>query len=139
MSAQDKHTLIKLSDSQAAVADLADDLRGRKVKDEEGNDIGRVVDLLLDDHERKVRFLLVDHGGFLGFGRTRSFLPVDAITEITEHDVHINHSRDHVAQAPAYHPDLVFDRDYHNAVYSHYGYKAYWQPGYAYPELPHYF
>ncbi|MDQ2756382.1 MAG: PRC-barrel domain-containing protein [Actinomycetota bacterium] len=139
MSAQDKHTLIKLSESQGAVADLADDLRGRKVKDEEGNDIGTVVDLLLDVRDRKVRFLLVDHGGFLGFVRKRSFLPVDAITEITEHDVRINHSRDHVVQSPPYHPDLTFDRDYHNAVYGHYGYKAYWQPDYLYPVLPHSF
>jgi len=98
-----------------------------------------VVDLLIDDQEKKVRFLIVDHGGFLGLGRTTSFLPVDAITAITEHDVQINHSRDHVAGAHAHDPGLVLDPDYHGAVYGHYGYKAYWQPDYTYPELPHYY
>lgn len=34
-------------------------------------------DLLIDDQEHKVRFLLVEHGGFIGLGETKSFIPVD--------------------------------------------------------------
>jgi PRC-barrel domain len=48
-----------------------------------------VEDLLIDDRERKVRFLLVEHGGFLGLGETKSFIPVNAITRITDTHVHI--------------------------------------------------
>ncbi len=83
------------------------------------------------DQERKVRFLRVEHGGFLGVGETKSFIPVDAITKITD-DVHINHSRDHVAKAPRYDPELVDDKTYYGNIYGYYGYMPFWGAGYSY-------
>ena len=92
-------TLRKLSDSDQTIDGPANDIRGRVVKDKNGKAIGNVHDLLIDDAEDKVRFLIVDHGGFLGFGETRSFIPVDAITQITDEDVSIDQSGEHVAEA----------------------------------------
>lgn len=137
MTTQDNATLSKLSDTGTTVKEPADDIRGRKVKDKDGKDVGKVHDLLIDDRERKVRFLLVEHGGFLGFGEKKSFIPVDAITRITDDgDVFINHTRDHVAAAPGYDPDLINDRTYHGSIYGHYGYAPYWSAGYGYPPFP---
>ncbi len=93
-------TISKLSDSGQTVPTSAEDIRGRTVKDKDGQDLGKVHDLFIDDQERKVRFLLVKHGGFLGLGQTQSFIPVDAITKITAGDVLISHTREHVAAAP---------------------------------------
>lgn len=132
MSTQDKSTLIKLSDIGQTVDRGSDDVRGRQVKDKQGNGVGTVHDLLVDRQDRKVRFLLVEHGGFLGMGETKSFIPVDAITRITDDAVHINESRDHIAQAPRYDPDLIDDRAYHASVYDYYGYMPYWGAGYLY-------
>ncbi|HUY25118.1 MAG TPA: PRC-barrel domain-containing protein, partial [Candidatus Saccharimonadales bacterium] len=67
--------LSKLSDSGQTIASSDQDVRGRKVKDKAGNEVGRVDDLLIDDEEHKVRFLRVEHGGILGFGETKSFVP----------------------------------------------------------------
>lgn len=128
---KDNVTLRKLSDSGQTVANAAEDIRGRKVKDKDGKDLGTVDDLLIDDQERKVRFLRVEHGGFLGVGETKSFIPVDAITEITGDDVHINHSRDHVAKAPRYDPKLVDDNAYYGSIYGYYGYVPFWGAGYG--------
>lgn len=133
MSTQDHATLIKLSDTDQAIANTDDDVRGRKVKDQDGNDVGKVHDLLIDDQERKVRFLLVEHGGFLGLGETTSFIPVDAITRIIADDVCINHSSDHIAGAPRYDPSLIDDPAYHGRIYDYYGYPPYWGAGYLYP------
>lgn len=127
----DNVTLRKLSDSGQTVANAAEDIRGRKVKDKDGKDLGTVDDLLIDDQERKVRFLRVEHGGFLGVGETKSFIPVDAITKITGDDVHINHSRDHVAKAPRYDPKLVDDNTYYGSIYGYYGYMPFWGAGYG--------
>jgi sporulation protein YlmC with PRC-barrel domain len=132
MTTHDNATLSKLSDTGKTVDGSADDIRGRKVKDKDGNDLGKVHDLLIDD-EGKVRFLLIEHGGFLGMGETKSFIPVDAITRITEDDVLISHTREHVAGAPGYDPALINDRGYHQGIYSYYGYPPYWAAGYAYP------
>ncbi len=127
----DNVTLRKLSDSGQTVANAAEDIRGRKVKDKDGKDLGTVDDLLIDDQERKVRFLRVEHGGFLGVGETKSFIPVDAITKITGDDVHINHSRNHVAKAPRYDPKLVDDNTYYGSIYGYYGYMPFWGAGYG--------
>ena len=68
MTTQDTITLHKLSDTGQTVSDATDDIRGRKVKDKDGNDLGKIDDLLIDDRERKVRLLRVEHGGFEGRG-----------------------------------------------------------------------
>lgn len=83
MATEGNFMLSKLSDTGQTVANVSVDLRGRKVKDKDGNDVGLVGDMLIDEREHKVRFLLVEHGGFLGFGEEQSFIPVEAITQIT--------------------------------------------------------
>jgi sporulation protein YlmC with PRC-barrel domain len=126
-------TLYMLGDHGQTIDGSANDVRGREVKDKNGDGIGRVADLLVDDRENKVRFLLVEHGGFLGFGETKSLIPVDAVTKITEADVFVDQSRERVAAAPGYTPDLVDDRPYHASIYGHYDYAPYWGAGYRYP------
>jgi sporulation protein YlmC with PRC-barrel domain len=133
MTSNDKATLYTLGDRGQTVEGSANDIRGREVQDKDGERLGKVADLLVDDRDEKVRFLVVEHGGFLGFGETKTLIPVDAITKITDNDVVIDQSRDRVASAPGYDPDLVDDRLYHSSIYSHYGYAPYWGPGYVYP------
>lgn len=133
MTANHYATLYTLGDRGHTVDGSANDLRGREVNDKHGNDIGKVADLLVDDQEHKVRFLLVEHGGFLGFGRIKTLIPIDAITTITEHDVVLDQTREHVAAAPGYDPDLVDDRPQQASIYSHYGFEPYWGSGYMSP------
>ncbi len=121
MTNHDTATLSKLSDTNMTVKTTDEDIRGRNVKDKDGDDVGKVDDLLIDDRDQKVRFMQVESGGFLGLGETKSFIPVDAITRITEDDVFINQSRAHVAGAPRYDPGLA-EQDYYRNVYGYYGY-----------------
>ncbi|MFB6555897.1 PRC-barrel domain-containing protein [Streptomyces sp. NPDC056405] len=136
MTTGNAQILNRLSDSQQTVETPEQDVRDRKVVDADGNDIGTVDDLLIDEPERKVRFLLVAHGGFLGFGETKSFIPVEAVTHITDDQVFIDQSRERVAQAPVYDPDLTDEPDYYSNVYGYYGYPPFWGPGYVYPAFP---
>jgi sporulation protein YlmC with PRC-barrel domain len=133
MTQNDSATLYVLGERGQTVDGSANDVRGRQVKDKNGDGIGKVSDLLLDEQEEKVRFLLVEHGGFLGFGQTKSLIPVDAVTKITEDDVWVDQSRERVAAAPGYDPALVDDRQYHDSIYTYYGYGPYWGAGYMYP------
>ena len=129
----DNATLFTLGDHGQTVDGSANDVRGREVKDKVGNSVGKVGDLLVDDREDKVRFLLVEHGGFLGFGEKKTLIPVDAVTKITEDEVLIDQSRERVAAAPGYDPGLADDRPYHSSIYDHYGYAPYWGASYVYP------
>ena len=130
--------LVKLSDSDHMLTDPAEDIRGRKVIDPDGNDLGKVDDLLIDADERKVRMLRVEHGGVLGIGATASFIPVDAVTGIDDDMVHVSESRDRVSGAPQYDPDLTNTTEAYNALYRHYGYTPYLSSGYVYPMYPFY-
>jgi sporulation protein YlmC with PRC-barrel domain len=134
MTSNDNATLYTLGDRGQTVDGSGNDVRGRAVKDKDGAGIGKVTDLLVDDQEQKVRFLLVEHGGFLGLGEKKTLIPVDAVTKVTQDEVMIDQSSERVAAAPGYRPDLVDDRRYHASVYDHYGYPPYWGGGdYVYP------
>ncbi len=128
-------TLRTLNDADLTTRDRAEDIRDRKVVDAVGDEIGKIDALLIDDQEQKVRFLRVASGGFLGIGKSKVLIPVEAITKVEEEVVRIDQTRDHVSNAPAYDPDLVED-NYYETVYGHYGFQPYWGAGYLYPAYP---
>jgi len=130
-------TIVRLSDTDKKVADHAEDVRGRKVVDRHGDEIGKVDDLLLDGRESKVRFLEVASGGVLGIGATKVLIPVDAVERVEQNTVRINQTRERVTGAPRYDPELK-DQKYYGDVYGYYGYSPWWGPGYVYPRYPHY-
>ena len=112
MTTNDRATLSLLGDSDLTVADPDEDIRGRTVRARDGKEIGKVDDLLIDADVQKVRFIRVESGGFLGVGETKVFIPIDAITMVTDVDVWINQSDDHVSREPEYDPHLVTDQKY---------------------------
>jgi CBS domain-containing protein/sporulation protein YlmC with PRC-barrel domain len=132
-----KARLVRLSDTNLTLAEPAEDIRGLKAVDMAGEELGSIDDLFIDEQDRKVRFLEISSGGFLGLGATKFLIPVDAITRIADEVVHINQSRESVAGAPQYDPTLV-EEQYVSNVYSHYGYPPYWGPDYHYPPYPYY-
>jgi sporulation protein YlmC with PRC-barrel domain len=131
-------TLVRLSDTGLTVADPAEDVRGLKLVDRHGEEIGTIDDLLVDDSENHVRFLRVTHGGFLGIGEDHFLVPVDAITGIDSDHVHIDRERSKLSDAPGYSPDVAEAPDYYPGVYGWWGYSPYWAGGYTYPGYPVY-
>jgi sporulation protein YlmC with PRC-barrel domain len=129
-------TLVRLDDVDLTLADPGDDLRGRTVIDRNGDEVGTVDSLLIDEDERRVRFLEVGSGGFLGLGEKKRLVPVDAITRVDDDRVHIATDRDRVAGAPMYDPEVVPQRHYLEDVYGYYDTPPYWGPGYFYPGWP---
>ena len=93
--------LVRLSDSDFVPANPEDDLRGKALYDSEGQRIGSVEDLYIDPQEREVRFLEVGAGGFLGIGKKRLLVPVEAVTQVTEDRVTIEPGRTEKAEGPA--------------------------------------
>lgn len=130
-------TLVKLGDTGLTVADPAEDIRGRKVIDRNGDEVGEIDALYIDQQDTKVRFMQIGAGGFLGIGEKHFLLPVDIIIRIDGNHIHIDKTREFVAGGPAYDPALVSD-DYYRSVYGYYGYAPYWGPGYIYPPYPYY-
>ena len=133
MGHNETRELVKLGDTGQAVPDKHDDIRGYTVRAGDDEEIGKVEELLIDVEEEKVRFLIVASGGFLGIGKDKTFIPVEAVSIVLDREVLIDRTRELIAGAPAYDPDLTDARSYYEDVYGYYGLSPYWSPGYVYP------
>lgn len=133
----DMATLVRLSDTGLTLADPEADIRGMTVVDRDGEEVGVVDDLFIDESERHMRFMEIASGGFLGIGKEKRLIPVDAVTEIDER-IHINQDRGLIASGPGYDPELkpIPERPDIEAIYGHYGVMPFWGAGYVYPVYP---
>ncbi len=130
-------TLVRLDDSDLTLADPADDVRGQTVVDSHGDEVGEVDGLVVDNKERRVRLLQVGSGGFLGIGKRKALIPVEAVTAVDDDAVHIDTEREWVANGPAYDPDLVLDQTTAAGFYDYYGYLPYWSADHLTPGFPY--
>ena len=135
MSAPTGDSLVRLNETTLTVADPQTDVRERAVVDAEGEEVGTVDDLLVDDAEHRVRFLRVRRGGFLGIGAEHFLVPVDAVGRVTDDAVHLDRDRSRLSDVPPYDPEVEDDPVDYAGLYGWWGYPAYWAPGYGYPVL----
>lgn len=132
----DASVLVRLEDTDLALADPADDVRGKGVVDADGEEVGDVDNLIIDQEERRVRFLRISGGGVLGMGKRKLLVPVDAVTAVDD-VVHVNTKQEQVVGSPEYDPDLVLDRTTVAGLYDYYGYPPYWSASYVPPRFPY--
>jgi sporulation protein YlmC with PRC-barrel domain len=96
-SASEKRILVALEDSKLGLAHAAEDVRSRKVIDPDGQEIGSVEELMIDEQDRRVRFLRVKSGGFFGIGTSRFLVPVEAIANLRNDAVRVDQSADSIS------------------------------------------
>ena len=135
MATRTNVSLVRLDDTDLTIADPNEDIRGHKVVDQNGEEFGKVDGLLIDTDERKVRFMEVAAGGFLGLGEKTFLLPVDTVTGIDDDTVTIDRSHQYVTGAPAYDPRVTQKDTFWEETYGYYGYTPYWGAGYAFPGI----
>jgi sporulation protein YlmC with PRC-barrel domain len=114
--------LVRLSDSDLILEDRTQDVRGLDVYDTNSDEIGTVEGLYVDEEARKVRFLDVGAGGFLGLGEKNFLIPVEAVREVNEDGVVVDQSREKVAGSPPFDTDVVPQAPYQRDIYDYYGY-----------------
>jgi sporulation protein YlmC with PRC-barrel domain len=131
-------TFEKLNDTGLTLSDPSRDIRGRRVVDLHGAEIGHISDLFIDEGERKVRMLEIRAGGFLGIGDRHFLVPVDAIASVAKDEVRISETRERVVGSPVYDPALIIapTQESWEPFYGYYGLSPYWGTGYMYPNFP---
>lgn len=81
-------------------------LIGMPVDDMHGQRIGEVHDLIVDTHDGKVRYAVIDAGGFLGLGEHRTAVSLRNLDAILEPDrVRVDMTREQLQRYPGYPPD----------------------------------
>jgi sporulation protein YlmC with PRC-barrel domain len=105
-SSGENSILLRLSDTDFDIPD-DQDIRGRTVIDQNGNEIGKIDDLLMDPQTRRIRFLQVTSGGFLGIGGRMMLIPVQAIARFDRNYVEIDQSMRGGSGEMRYNPPMI--------------------------------
>lgn len=127
--------LVRSSDSKTHFADRREDVRGRRVIDAHGVQVGAVERLILDNEHHHVRFIEVwTRTGFLGLHRRLSPIPVDAIARVEADAVYLERTRQDVEHAPRVEQDATaWTRETLAAMARHFGYTPFWKASYVAP------
>ena len=99
------------------------------VYDVDGEEIGTVGDVYVDQAERKMRFLDVAAGGFLGLGERHFLIPIELVGEISEDRVTLNQSREKVVSSPDSDTDAPPGSQRQREVHEHYDFPPTIPPG----------
>ncbi|UQU67980.1 PRC-barrel domain-containing protein [Couchioplanes caeruleus] len=116
-------TMIRLTETGHRTA-APGRILGCRVTDRDGNPLGTVDDLLVDAEAQRLRLISVEHGGVVGFGATPSFIPVEAVDEVTGEGIRIALPSAQVADAPLYDPTVMGPREFCETLYGYYGCRA---------------
>lgn len=90
-------------------------------------DIGKAVDLIVDDESWHVRYLIVDTKVWLP-GR-KVLISNDRIVDISwaEKELRVDLTKDEVRGSPTYDPYKPINREYETVLYDYYGCPHYWR------------
>lgn len=105
-------------------------LAGDRVRNSAGEDLGKIEELMIDVPTGRIAYAVLSFGGFLGMGNKLFAIPWEALTlDEIEHEFVLNVDKATLESAPGFDkdewPDMA-DPDFGSQVYSHYGYKPFW-------------
>jgi sporulation protein YlmC with PRC-barrel domain len=111
----------------------AGSLSGDRVRNSAGDDLGKVEDIMLDVPTGRVAYAVLSFGGFLGMGNKLFAIPWEALTlDEGEKQFILNVDKQVLETAPGFDkdnwPDMA-DPSWGSQIFSHYGYKPYWDEG----------
>ena len=118
----ERGALVKTSGSDLNIKDPSHDLIDKDVYDHNGDQIGTVEDLYLDQQTKEVRFLGVGAGGFLGIGEKYFLVPHEAVNGVIGSRVVLDQDREKVTGSPDYASADTPTPDQQRDLYDYYGY-----------------
>lgn len=105
-------------------------LDGNKVLSSEGDDLGKIKDIMLDVRSGRIAYAVLSSGGFLGMGDKLLAIPWQALTLDTERKCfQLAMSSESVKNAPGFDKDhwpSMADQTWATSVHQFYGSEPYW-------------
>ena len=115
--------------SEDRLRELEEKYEDYKVYDNQGERIGKVDDLFVDETDRE-EYIGVKIG-FLGLKST--LIPMDIVrVNEGERTIEVSESKDHVRNAPSFDDDEDITPDYEDRIRSHFGLESLGTPGGGY-------
>jgi sporulation protein YlmC with PRC-barrel domain len=101
------------------------------VKNEAGEDLGEIEDLMIDLHSGRIAYAVLSFGGFLKMGNKLFAIPWEALKVDAVNKVFILHvDKARLENATGFDKDNwpnMADPAFGSTLYRHYGYKPYWE------------
>jgi sporulation protein YlmC with PRC-barrel domain len=105
-------------------------LTGDTVRNQEGEELGKLEEIMIDLDEGRVAYAVLSFGGFMGMGNKLFAIPWEALTVDTANkEIVLNVQKEILDNAPGFDKDnwpQTGDRQWLVDVYSYYGYDPYW-------------
>jgi sporulation protein YlmC with PRC-barrel domain len=86
----------------------ANDIIGKKVKNLQDEDLGKIQDLIVNSESGTVPYAIIAHGGVLGAGRSKTAVPMDALRCSTDGKTYVLAATKEQLQAASKTPDGVW-------------------------------
>jgi sporulation protein YlmC with PRC-barrel domain len=115
----------------------AKDLLGSQVKNPQGENLGKIEDIVIDTDIGQVAYAVLSFGGFLGLGDKLFAIPWEALSLepakglLTSNQAQVfilNVDKEQLSNAPSFERDNYIemtDPSFGPSVFSYYGYKPY--------------
>ena len=109
----------------------ANKMKGEKVTNMNGDELGKIEDVMIDQDEGKIAFVVIKFGGFLGIGDKEFAIPWEALTGGqggSPFSLKIN--KEILEKAEGFDKEkLPSSREQLSKTYAYYGHKPYWETG----------
>ena len=105
-------------------------LKGDKVVNRQGEDLGKIEELMIDLDRGRIAYAVLSFGGFLGMGDKLFAIPWQAFgVDTVEKRLVLNADKELLKKAPGFDksswPNMA-DPTWGTTLYGYYGYKPYW-------------
>jgi len=105
-------------------------LKGDKVVNYQGEDLGKIEEIMIDLDRGRVAYVVLSFGGFLGVGDKLFAIPWQAFSvDTTQKRLVLNADKELLEKAPGFDknnwPDMA-DLSLGSTLYGYYGYTPYW-------------
>lgn len=109
----------------------ANTLIGDHVRNNEGEDLGTIEELMIDLESGRIVYVVLSFGGILGIGDKLFAIPWNALNlDPEDNEMVLNVQREKLESAPGFdkeHWPTMADRDWGAEIHSHYGFEPYWE------------
>jgi sporulation protein YlmC with PRC-barrel domain len=106
-------------------------LKGDKVVNRAGEDLGQVEDFMIDLENGRIAYAVLSFGGFLGMGNKLFAIPWQALKlELYEHAFILDVNKEILEKAEGFEKGKwPLTCEELSRVYTYYGYQPYWKKG----------
>ncbi|MGE5469585.1 MAG: PRC-barrel domain-containing protein [Bacteroidota bacterium] len=110
----------------------ADTLEGDSVVNPEGDDLGKIKEIMIDVASGQVAYAVLSSGGLLGIGDKLFAIPWSALTlDASRKCFVLDVSKERLNEAPGFDKDhwpSMADHTWASQIHAYYGQRNYWQP-----------